>query len=269
MRDPRIVAHKSSATSQAAGQLRERQALRQPCARGWQRGGQALKPLPLCLSANQKQIKVRRVSQVPQQPGPARLRPVLTLAPAARMKGQSLTPCGARVGHRQPGRQEQPWDWVGIKYRQSLERLEIHLRSMQPGSLIGAVGSLDKLCAGAKPNVGPEDPVRVVQVGHHQIELREVIREVRRQFATASEEPGQGSSLDGLNPVDQAPGERQLGNMWVAENLEVSLRKLPAQGGDGRQREDEVADCPATNDQNLALGRVHQSDARKPAPEPM
>jgi len=55
----------------------------------------------------------------------------------------------------------------------------------------------------------------------------------------------QTARLNRLHPVRQTTRHRELGNVRITEHLQVRLGKLAAQGGNGRQRENEIADGPA------------------------
>ena len=90
MRDARIMADKRAAACQPARQVRQRQALRHPRARGRQRGGQRCSRSPSASPPTRSKSKSVEFDQVLQQLRPFRFRPVLALAAAAGMKGQRV-----------------------------------------------------------------------------------------------------------------------------------------------------------------------------------
>ena len=162
-----------------------------------------------------------------------------------------------RVESRRPTGEGKAGDGVGVENGESLEWLKIDFRGVQLGRLAHPMRTHDKLGAAATPDIGLENPVRVVQIGQDQIELGEVVCQVLRQLPAAREKAGQRPRFDGLDPVYQATRQSQLGDVGITQHFEVGLRKLSAQRGDGRQCQNEIADRAAANDQNPALGRIH------------
>ena len=67
----------------------------------------------------------------------------------------------------------------------------------------------------------------------------------------AREESRQWPRLDGFDPVGQSTRYRELDNVRVPEHLQVRFRKVFAQRGNGRQRQDEITNRPSPNHQNL------------------
>ena len=112
----------------------------------------------------------------------------------------------------------------------------------------------DKLRRRATGDVRLKNFVRVVQVRDDDVEPGKVIRKVRGELAIPSEETGEAPRLDGLHPVHQSAGQRQLDDMRVTKHFQMRLRKLPAESRDGGQRENEIANRPATNDEDSAFG---------------
>jgi len=182
---------------------------------------------------------------------PPGFRPVFALAAAAGMEGQ-------RAGRRRGRRQAQAGDGVGVKDGQAFERLEIDFGGVQAASVHGPVRSGDEIGAGAEGHIRPENAVRVVEIGDDDIESGEVADEFGGQPAAAGEKAGEVGGFNGLNPVDQAARQGQLGDVGIAEDFQVRGGELPPERGDRRQREHEVADGPAANHQQFALARIHR-----------
>jgi len=154
-----------------------------------------------------------------------------------------------------------PRDGVGVEDGEAFEGFEIDFGGVDMDAFVRAVGADNELRAGAAGDVGLEDFVWVVKVGEDEIEFGEVVSEVIGELAVAGEKAGEGLGFDGLHAVDEAAGQRELGDVRVAEDFDLGSGELPAQGGDGRERQDEVADCAAADDEDFAWEFVQATEA--------
>ncbi len=115
----------------------------------------------------------------------------------------------------------------------------------------------DELLDQTTNHIGFKNLVRVVKIRNDQVELGEVIHQIRLKIAIAGEKPRQPARFDRLHPVRQTAGHRELGDVRITEHLKVRPGKLAAQGGNGRQGKDKIADGSAANDQNLGFDCAH------------
>ena len=122
---------------------------------------------------------------------------------------------------------------------------------------VRAVRTSDELTNQAAADVGFENPVRVVEIRNDQVELGEVIHQILFQCATAGEKPRQTARFNRLHAVRQTARHGELGDVRITKHFEVRLGKLSAQGGNGRQCENKIADGSAANDQNLGFDCAH------------
>lgn len=175
--------------------------------------------------------------------------PVFLVAAASGVEGDAR---GEMTGQAGGGWAANLWDGIGVKNCESLEWREESFGGVEIGIFVGAMGACDELGAGGACDIGLEDFIRIVKIGQDEVETPEVGGEIGIQIAVAGEETGQGPGFDGSQLVDPFRGE--LSDVRIAEQGQVSLGKLLAEGGDGGQGEDEIADGAAADDQNAALG---------------
>ena len=161
------------------------------------------------------------------------------------MKAELVERCGLRL-------EGQARHVVRIENCQSLERLKIHSGSMEKILLIRPMRSGNELPHRTTAYVGLKNLIGIVKIGDNQIELGKIIRELFRQLAIARKKSSQCPRFDGLNTIHQPSGQRQLHDVRIAQNLQMRLGELAAQSRDGWQRQDEIADGSAANNQNLA-----------------
>jgi hypothetical protein len=64
-----------------------------------------------------------------------------------------------------------------------------------------------------------------------------------------------------LDPVDQTACHRQLGYVRIAEDLEMRIGELPAQGRNRRKRQYEVPYGAAADNEDLALQLIQSAEA--------
>src|SRR5207249_2947306 len=148
-------------------------------------------------------------------------------------------------------------DWVGIEDGQSLQRAQEDVCCVQTSLFIRAMGSGDELGLGTSPDIRLKNSVRVVEIRNNDGETGEVFLERLIQISNSGEEAGQWTGFDGADLIGQTTSQRQFGDAGVAQQFEPGLWKLPPQRREHRQRENEIADCPATDHQNSPLRSVH------------
>ena len=115
----------------------------------------------------------------------------------------------------------------------------------------------DELPDQTADHVGFENFVRVVKIRNDQVKLGEVIHQILFKIAIAGEKPRQSARLNRLHAIRQTARHRELGDVRITEHFKVRLGKLAAQGGNGRQRKNKIADGSAANDQNLGFDCAH------------
>ena len=152
---------------------------------------------------------------------------------------------------------EQTRHGVRVEDGQPFQRFEINLRGVDSFRFVRAVRADDELSDQTAADVGFENLVRVVKIRNDQVELGEVIHQIRLKRAAAGEKARQPARLNRLHAVRQTARHRELGDVRITEHLQVRLGKLAAQGGNGRQRENEIADGSAANDQNPGFDCAH------------
>jgi hypothetical protein len=74
---------------------------------------------------------------------------------------------------------------------------------MHTKPLVWAIRASDELRSGAPGYVNLEDGVGVVQIRYNQVELREIIHQVRFELTSAREKASQAPGFDRLCPVSQ------------------------------------------------------------------
>jgi len=96
-------------------------------------------------------------------------------------------------------------DVIGLEDRQSFQGFEEYASGVHAKPLVWSMRASDELGGGAASHVDLENGVGVVQIRNDQVELREVVHQVRFEFAPTREKTGQGTGLDWLCPIRQ-PG---------------------------------------------------------------
>ena len=110
---------------------------------------------------------------------------------------------------------------------------------------------LDQLAHTRAPQVAGKKAVRIVEITHDLLETREVLAQPGVEFRLRIEEARHGRVFDRTGRVGQAAAFGQRDDVLVAEDFEPHVREGFAQELDGRQREQEIADGAAADDQNL------------------
>src|SRR6185312_7945567 len=148
--------------------------------------------------------------------------------------------------------QKQTRHRVGDKNRQSLQRLQENVRGVAFQLFIRAMRSGDELRRRAALNVLLKNSVRIVEKREDQDEPREVIRQLRVEAAVAREKAGHRAGLDGTHFIRQSAGLGQLRDVRITKDFEMRVRKLSAQRRENRQRQNEIADGAAADDEDFA-----------------
>src|SRR5690348_1482605 len=104
----------------------------------------------------------RGINHSLQQLSPIRFRPVFGFASATGMKSKQA----AGVSRRFVGYDRQSGHGVRIEDRDSFKGLQIHLGCVKKDSLVRSMWSGDELRRGTARQVGPENTVRIIQVGN-------------------------------------------------------------------------------------------------------
>ena len=146
---------------------------------------------------------------------------------------------------------------VRVEDREAFQWFEINLRGMGSFRFVRAVRAGNELADCTAANIGFENLVRVVKIRNDQVELGEVIHQIRLKCAATGEKARQPARLNRLHAIHQTTCHRELRDVRITEHFQVRLGKLAAQGGNGRQRENKIADCPAANDQNPGFDCAH------------
>ena len=95
-----------------------------------------------------------------------------------------------------------------------------------------------------------EDFVGIEQIADDEIEAREVLCQIVRQLAVSREERRKRSRFDRANGVRMQRIKRKLDDVLVTEHLDVALRERNAKRANRRQRQHEVTDRAAANDED-------------------
>lgn len=218
-----------------------------------QGGGKTLQAFAFGFSADQEEIQIRGMDELLQQFGPLGFRPIFLFTAAARVERDLVEGGWLRV-------KRQARKVVRVENGEAFQRAEIDFCGVDFFTFVGAIGSDDELGLGATADVGFENVVGVVKVGDDDVEFGEIVRQIFGEDAAAGEEAGEGAGFDGLDAVDEAAGLGELDNMGIAQDFEVGLGKLLPQGGDGGQREDEISNGAAANDQDFSASRLHEEN---------
>src|SRR3954466_12532623 len=102
----------------------------------------------------------------------------------------------------------------------------------------------------ARPDIRFKNSVGIVEVAQDQIEIREVVAEIEWELGVRGEEPGERSGIQRANRIGVKAFMRQSDDVRNAENLKVRGRKPVPQQFDRRQREDEVANGAAADNED-------------------
>ena len=139
--------------------------------------------------------------------------------------------------------------------------LDIECEALErAGELLGGVRGVvdlreggEKILHASPSEVRLEESAGVIKKTHHLLEAREVFHEVRRKFAAGDEEAGHRAVFDRARGIriEAVFGERD--DVLVAEDFQMRAGECLAQQLDRGQREDEVADGPATDDEDARL----------------
>src|SRR5207249_9429666 len=89
----------------------------------------------------------------------------------------------------------------------------------------------------------------------------EKVGEVRIQLAPAREKPGEGPCINRMDLVHELSQLRESGDVRITEEVEAGVGKLGAQGGQNRERENEIPDRAAADHQDLVLQGRHYGEA--------
>ena len=147
---------------------------------------------------------------------------------------------------------------VGVEDGETFERLEEDFRGVASGGVVRPVRAGEELRFRPGGHVRLEESIGIVEVGNNHGEAGEVLAPFLGEGATAREEARERTRLDGAHGVGESPGDGELGDVRVAEDFEVRLRELPPECRQHRQREDEVADGTAADDEDFIVRRDFQ-----------
>ena len=247
------MAEEEAATREHRGEMRQWQVARDECA-----GAGGAKRCERCLvglAADEHELRRRAVrAESRGDGGPAFDGPVFPRAAAAGVDGDARALDAAKKprGGGMIG---------GVRMNGGRVILEIEREALErAGELVrGVRGVVDlrecgeEILHASPPEIGLEEPARVVEKTHHLLEAGEVFDEVRREFAAGDEEAGHRCVFDRTRGVrvEAVFGERD--DVLVAEDLQMRAGERLTQEFDRRQREDEVADGPATDDEDAWL----------------
>ena len=117
---------------------------------------------------------------------------------------------------------------------------------MRAGNVLGLGGT---------PDVRQKDFIRIVEVGNDDVEVRKVRLHFGGQLPVARKEGGQTAGLDGPGAIHEPSGHGELRDVRVAKHFEMDVGKLRANRSDGGQREDEITDGAAADDEDFGLSR--------------
>ena len=109
-----------------------------------------------------------------------------------------------------------------------------------------------------------KEAVGIVQVADDLLEAAKVFGEFRVQVGLGVEKQGHRRVFDGAHGVRVTAADRQRDNVFVAEHLQSRLRKRLPQEAERGQRQQEIADGPATDDKDFGLGRRRRHAANIP-----
>ena len=111
-----------------------------------------------------------------------------------------------------------------------------------------------------------KEPARIVEVADDLVKAREVFRKLRLEFRTWDKERGHRTVFDATGRVSVEATFRERDDVLVAEDFDVRTGEAFAHEPDRREREDEVADGAATDDQDTRFhgksGRCAKLDLR-------
>ena len=111
----------------------------------------------------------------------------------------------------------------------------------------------DEVFYATTPQVARKKPVGVVQIADDLLETGEVFAEFRVEFGLGIEKPGHRGVFDGTDGVRIPAADRQRDNVFVAQHFQPDVRERLAQQAERGQRQQEIADGTAANDEDFGL----------------
>ena len=107
----------------------------------------------------------------------------------------------------------------------------------------------------AAVQVGLEELVGIVKIGEHQVEAFEVIHPGRIEHGARHEEGAERPAIDRAHGVEvkTARTRHRIGQRGLAQQLEMGVGPALAQQPQRRQRDEEIAQRAAANDQDSHL----------------
>ena len=193
---------------------------------------------------------------VGQELGPLWRRPVLLFAAAARVDGEQRG--GSRIGVLESQLRQR----VGVEDGEALEGLEKDFGGVERLGFIRSVRAREELRLAASLHVLCEEAVGVVEVGDDDVEAGEVVAHRVVEVAPIGEEARERAGFDGTDGIGEAAVQGERGDVRVAEDFEMRVGEPPPQRREHRQREDEVPDGSAANDEDFAFCRHAESLAQ-------
>src|SRR6266481_7478127 len=106
------------------------------------------------------------------------------------------------------------------------------------------------------PQVVFKDPIGIKQITDNQIEARKIICQLRWQLRIPREEARERPIFDGAYCLGVKSVFRKHGNVFVTKNLDGCMRTGVSQRLERRQRENEIANCAAADQQNAPEHRL-------------
>ena len=140
---------------------------------------------------------------------------------------------------------------------QPFQRFEENFGRVQREFFLGPVWPDDELRFRAARHVFLKYSVRIVQVGDNDCEAGEIIRQRLVEGAVPGEETGERAGVNRANLVYRSASECQLRDVRIAQHLQMRLGKLPPQRREHRQRQNEVANRAAADNENFAVVPIH------------
>jgi hypothetical protein len=261
VRNAGIVADECGADLNHPGQFGQREALRDLGARDGQGGSETLQAFAFGFAADEQQVQISGVDEMLQEVRPFCFGPIFLFTAAAGVQrdggGRVRFLMFVAVGRRVEFKLRHV---VGIENCEALEGPEVNLGGMHFFGFVWSMRADDELGGGAAGDVGFENIIGVVEIGEDDIEFGEIVREVLGEDSAPGEKTGEGARFDGLHAVDEAGGLGELDDVRVAEDFQVGVGKLTAQGGDRGQREDKISNRAAANHENFSASRLHEQN---------
>src|ERR1041385_9205654 len=107
----------------------------------------------------------------------------------------------------------------------------------------------EKLRSRTSADVRSENQIGIVEIGNDEIEARKKIAERRGESASARKETRQRPGLDRTHFVSAAGEFGQAGDVQIAEHFETRFRKVLSQCSNRGQRENEITNRSAADDE--------------------